>query len=47
MKLNEMPFSATAQKPDWSREDLCGGVGRNPSCSVCKPGEMFDLCNCK
>uniref|UniRef100_A0A3B3ZXY1 AIG1-type G domain-containing protein n=1 Tax=Periophthalmus magnuspinnatus TaxID=409849 RepID=A0A3B3ZXY1_9GOBI len=33
------------------REDLCGGVGQNPSCSVSKPGEKlqetFDLCKCK
>ncbi|KAI5089830.1 nuclear pore complex protein Nup133, partial [Silurus meridionalis] len=33
------------------QKDLCGGVGQNLSCSVCKPGEKlqetFDLCNCK
>ncbi len=38
-------------KPERSREDLYGGVGQNPSCSVCEPGqelqEMSDLCNCK
>jgi len=33
-------------------EKICvGGVGQNPSCSVCKPDEklqeVFDLCNCK
>ena len=32
-------------------EGLYGGVGQNPCCSVCKPGqelqETYDLCNCK
>ncbi|XP_067291173.1 uncharacterized protein [Pseudorasbora parva] len=27
-------YSATGQKPDGSREALCGGVGQNPSCSA-------------
>ncbi len=30
---------ATAPKPERSGEDLYGGVGQNPSCSVCKPGQ--------
>jgi hypothetical protein len=34
-----------------SGEGLYGGVGQNPCCSVCKPGqelqETYDLCNCK
>ncbi len=42
---------ATAPKPERSGEDLYGGVGQNPCCSVCKPGqelqETSDLCNCK
>ncbi len=41
----------TAPKPERSGEDLYGGVGQNPCCSVCKPGqelqETSDLCNCK
>ncbi len=44
-------FPATAPKPERSGEDLYGGVGQNPCCSVCKPGqelqETSDLCNCK
>ncbi len=42
---------ATAPKPEISGEDLYGGVGQNPCCSVCKPGqelqETSELCNCK
>ncbi len=42
---------ATAPKPERSGEDLYGGVGQNPCCSVCKPGqelqETSDLCKCK
>ncbi len=42
---------ATAPKPERSGEDLYGGVGQNPCCSVCKPSqelqETSDLCNCK
>ena len=38
-------------KPEGSGEGLYGGVGQNPCCSVCKPGqelqETYDLCNCK
>ncbi len=34
-----------------SGEELYGGVGQNPCCSVCKPGqelqETSDFCNCK
>ncbi len=41
----------TAPKPERSGEELYGGVGQNPYCSVCKPGqelqETSDLCNCK
>ncbi len=37
-----------APKPERSGEDLYGGVGQNPCCSVCKPGqelqETSDLC---
>ncbi len=44
-------FPVTAPKPERSGEDLYGGVGQNPCCSVCKPGqelqETSDLCNCK
>ncbi len=44
-------FPATAPKPERSGEDLYGGVGQNPCCGVCKPGqelqETSDLCNCK
>jgi len=40
---------ATALKPERSGEDLYGGVGQNPCCSVCRPGqelqETSDLCN--
>uniref|UniRef100_A0AAY5L9B7 Transposase Tc1-like domain-containing protein n=1 Tax=Esox lucius TaxID=8010 RepID=A0AAY5L9B7_ESOLU len=48
----ESPYCpATAPKPEGSGEGLYGGVGQNPCCSVCKPGqelqEMYDLCNCK
>uniref|UniRef100_A0AAZ3RFF8 Transposase n=1 Tax=Oncorhynchus tshawytscha TaxID=74940 RepID=A0AAZ3RFF8_ONCTS len=39
------------RKPEASGEGLYGGVGQNPCCSVCKPGqelqETYDLCNCK
>ncbi len=38
---------ATAPKPERSGEDLFGGVGQSPCCSVCKPGQASDLCNCK
>ncbi len=42
---------ATAPKPERSGEDLYGGVGQNPCCNLCKPGqelqEMSDLCYCK
>ncbi len=42
---------ATAQKPESTGEDLYGGVGQNPCCSECKPGQELqdtsDLCNCK
>ncbi len=42
---------ATAPKPDRSGEDLYGGVGQNPCCNECKPGqelqETSDLWNCK
>ncbi len=38
-------------KPERSGENLYGGVGQNPCCSLCKPGqelqETSDLCNCK
>lgn len=41
--------SATAPKPDRSKEDLCGGVGQNPRCSVCRAGQElqkpFHFCN--
>ena len=41
----------TAPKPEGSGEGQYGGVGQNPCCSVCKPGqelqETYDLCNCK
>ncbi len=41
----------TAPKPERSGEDLYGGVGQNPCCSVCRPGqelqETSDLCHCK
>ncbi len=44
-------YPATAPKPERSGEDLYGGVGKNPCCSVCKPGqdlkETSALCNCK
>ncbi len=44
-------FPVTAPKSERSGEDLYGGVGQNPCCSVCKPGqelqETSDLCNCK
>uniref|UniRef100_A0AAZ3PA93 Transposase Tc1-like domain-containing protein n=1 Tax=Oncorhynchus tshawytscha TaxID=74940 RepID=A0AAZ3PA93_ONCTS len=48
----ESPYCpATAPKPEGSGEGLYGGVGQNPCCSVCKPGqelqETYDLCNCK
>uniref|UniRef100_A0A673ZRE0 Transposase Tc1-like domain-containing protein n=1 Tax=Salmo trutta TaxID=8032 RepID=A0A673ZRE0_SALTR len=48
----ESPYCpATASKPEGSGEGLYGGVGQNPCCSVCKPGqelqETYDLCNCK
>ncbi len=43
--------AATAPKAERYGEDLYGGVGQNPCCSVCKPGqelqETSDLCNCK
>ena len=47
----ESPYCpATAPKPEGSGEGLYGGVGQNPCCSVCKPGqelqETYDLCNC-
>ncbi|CDQ60478.1 unnamed protein product [Oncorhynchus mykiss] len=42
---------ATAPKLEGSGEGLYGGVGQNPCCSVCKPGQelhkTYDLCNCK
>ncbi len=42
---------ATAPKPERSGEDLYGGVGQNPCCSVCKPDqelqETSDICNFK
>ncbi len=38
-------------KPESSGEDLYGGGGQNPCCSVCKPAqelqETSDLCTCK
>ncbi len=44
-------YPATVPKPERSGKDLYGGVGQNPSCSVCKPGqelqETTDLCNRK
>ncbi len=44
-------YPATAPKPERSGEGLYGGVGQNPCCSECKPGqelqETSDLCNCK
>ncbi len=45
--LNPTPcFPATAPKPG---EDLYGGVGQNPCCSVCRPAQELqdtsDLCN--
>ncbi|CDQ73216.1 unnamed protein product [Oncorhynchus mykiss] len=48
----ESPYCpATALKPEGSGEGLYGGVGQNPCCSVCKPGqelqETYYLCNCK
>ncbi len=51
MEGDETPCClATAPKPERSGEDLYG-VGQNPFCSVCKPGqelqETSDLCNCK
>lgn len=44
-------FSATAQKPEWSRADLSGGVGKIPP-TVCANlvknyRKTFDLCNRK
>ena len=47
----ESPYCpATAPEPEGSGEGLYGGVGQNPCCSVCKPGqelqEAYDLCNC-
>ncbi len=49
LKLQCCP--ATAPKPERSGEDLYGGVGQNPCCSVYKPApelqETSDLCNCK
>ncbi len=52
MEGDETPCCpATAPKPERSGEDLYGGVGQNPFCSVCKPGqellETSDRCNCK
>ncbi len=42
---------ATVPKPERSGEDLYGGVGQNPCCSVCKTSQELqkksDLCNCK
>ncbi len=29
----------TVPKPERSGEDLYGGAGQNPFCSVCKPGQ--------
>ncbi len=51
MEGDETPCcTVTAPKPERSGEDLYG-VGQNPFCSVCKPGqelqETSDLCNCK
>ena len=48
----ESPYCpATAPKPEGYGEGLYGGVGQNPCCIVCKPGqelqETCDLCNCK
>ncbi len=40
-------FPATAPKPERSGEDLYGGVGRNPCCSVCKPGQELQPQNLK
>ncbi len=38
-------------QPESSGEDLYGGVGQNPCCSVCKSSQELhetpDLCNCK
>uniref|UniRef100_A0AAY5K5Z9 RING-type domain-containing protein n=1 Tax=Esox lucius TaxID=8010 RepID=A0AAY5K5Z9_ESOLU len=44
----ESPYCpATAPKPEGSGEGLNGGVGQNPYCTVCKPGqelqETYDL----
>ncbi|XP_069608154.1 fas-binding factor 1 isoform X2 [Ranitomeya imitator] len=40
--------TATDPKPERSGEDLYGGVGQNPCCSVCKIGQELHLnSNCK
>ncbi|KAI4895086.1 hypothetical protein NFI96_026222 [Prochilodus magdalenae] len=47
----ELILNAAQQQPpksESSGEDLYGGVGQNPCCSVCKEQqETSDLCNCK
>uniref|UniRef100_A0A8C1LME9 Transposase Tc1-like domain-containing protein n=1 Tax=Cyprinus carpio TaxID=7962 RepID=A0A8C1LME9_CYPCA len=47
----KLRVDSSAPKPERSGEDLYGGVGLNPCCSLCKPGqelqETSDLCNCK
>ncbi len=50
MEGDETPCClATAPKPERSGEDLYGGVGQNPFCSVCKPGQELQETsdNCK
>ncbi len=47
----ELKLRVVQRQPQNLKEDLYGGVGQNPCCSVCKPGqelqETSDLCNCK
>ncbi len=47
----ELKRCVAQRQPQRSGEDLYGGVGQNPCCSVCKPGqelqEASDLWNCK
>lgn len=38
--------SATTRKPESSGEDLHGGVGQNPCCSVCRPAQECNLKSC-
>ncbi len=47
----ELKLRVAQRQPQNLKEDLYGGVGQNPCCSVCKPAqelqETSDLCNCK